>query len=346
MRCASTDAQDGAQRGHQNGRGHAARRRVLAVACALGTVLLLAPSAAQADPDSSAQELHAKINKLTDKAEVFTEKYNGQRLQLQKAKKHAHQARVHAKQLRKRLDRAREEISELVATAYKTGGMRKPWMLMAAENPDDVLSRAATLAQMSKQQSAELRELQATVKQAAKTKERKARKVAEVKSITKDLEKKKKHVKSLVAQAKDNLQELRERQAAQQAASRAQARAPIDAPDNLGSGVRARALEIALNQQGDPYVWGADGPGSFDCSGLIVYAYGQVGVDLPHYTGALWDSGTHISRDQLQPGDLVFTSSHHVGLYVSDGRFVNAPHTGTVVQVEPIESFYGAVRIG
>lgn len=100
-----------------------------------------------------------------------------------------------------------------------------------------------------------------------------------------------------------------------------------------------------MAQQGDPYVWAAEGPDQFDCSGLVVYAYRQVGVSLPHSTSALLSAGPHVSRSQLRPGDLVFTSSHHVGLYVGNGQFVNAPNTGEVVQVEPINSFYAGVRV-
>jgi cell wall-associated NlpC family hydrolase len=119
------------------------------------------------------------------------------------------------------------------------------------------------------------------------------------------------------------------------------------------SSVGARAASIALSKLGSPYVWGAAGPSTFDCSGLVVWAYGQLGVSLPHYTGSLWGSGTHISSSQLEPGDLVFFHGlSHVGIYVGGGNFVHAPHTGDVVRVSSLsESWYasgfdGAVRIG
>ena len=102
--------------------------------------------------------------------------------------------------------------------------------------------------------------------------------------------------------------------------------------------VGTTALRAALTQRGKPYVWGAAGPDSYDCSGLVVWAFAQEGISLPHYTGSLWNSGMHVSRADLEPGDLVFffADISHVGIYVGNGLMVDAPSTGQVVQVQPI----------
>ena len=113
-----------------------------------------------------------------------------------------------------------------------------------------------------------------------------------------------------------------------------------------------QAAAIAQQYLGVPYVWGGASPSGFDCSGLVVYVYGRLGVSLPHYTVSLWSSGAHVSRDQLAPGDLVFFYSlDHVGIYLGGGLFIHAPHTGTVVQISSLNSSWyssaydGAVRI-
>jgi cell wall-associated NlpC family hydrolase len=122
---------------------------------------------------------------------------------------------------------------------------------------------------------------------------------------------------------------------------------PYIAPQGRSIGVQA--LRYALTKVGDPYVWGAAGPNEFDCSGLVMWAYAQVGISLEHFTGDQWNEGEHISRSELQPGDLVFfyPDIGHVGLYVGNGLMVDAPTFGQPVQVQPVfwSAYVGAVRI-
>jgi peptidoglycan DL-endopeptidase CwlO len=120
---------------------------------------------------------------------------------------------------------------------------------------------------------------------------------------------------------------------------------PVPAPSSVGQA----AVNSALSQLGTPYVWGGSAPGGFDCSGLVSWAYGQNGISLPHYTGSLWAMGTHISPSELAPGDLVFYNGlNHVGMYIGNGSFVEAPHTGDVVKISSMSArsgLVGAVRI-
>jgi cell wall-associated NlpC family hydrolase len=105
---------------------------------------------------------------------------------------------------------------------------------------------------------------------------------------------------------------------------------------------------IAMQQLGTPYVWGGSSPGGFDCSGLVAYVYSQVGVSLPHYSGAQWQMGTPVSKDQLEPGDLVFFDGvGHVGIYIGGGQFIHAPHTGDVVKISSLsDSWYAGTYDG
>ena len=102
-------------------------------------------------------------------------------------------------------------------------------------------------------------------------------------------------------------------------------------------------VAVAMAQLGKPYVWAAEGPDAFDCSGLVAYAYAQVGVSLPHSSYAMWGLGVPVSEDQLEPGDLVFFEGlGHVGMYIGGGSFIHAPHTGTVVQITSLASYQGS----
>lgn len=135
-----------------------------------------------------------------------------------------------------------------------------------------------------------------------------------------------------------------------------------------GAELGVRAVKAALRWLGTPYSWGGGNGGGptrgfcgpagcqglrtigFDCSGLTLYAYAQVGISLDHYTGLQWLQGRHVDIDELQPGDLVFFHSDlgHVGMYVGEGKFIQAPRTGDVVKISTLSSYAhsyaGAVR--
>ena len=113
--------------------------------------------------------------------------------------------------------------------------------------------------------------------------------------------------------------------------------------------VGARAAAIALRAVGVPYRWGGASPaGGFDCSGLVYWAYGRLGIELPHSSYALHEMGRPVARSRMKAGDLLFFSGlGHVGIYIGHGRMVHAPHSGTRVQVVRLgKSPYGARLVG
>ena len=125
------------------------------------------------------------------------------------------------------------------------------------------------------------------------------------------------------------------------------ARRPI-APPTVGQA----AAKLSLRYLGAPYVWAGTTPAGFDCSGFTMYVWGQLGVGLPHNAAAQFSMGTAVPMSDLQPGDLVFFYGlGHVGIYVGNGAFIHAPHTGDVVKISSLSgsyasSFVGARRVG
>jgi hypothetical protein len=126
-------------------------------------------------------------------------------------------------------------------------------------------------------------------------------------------------------------------------------------PPLAGNGIGSEAVALAERFLGVPYVWGGATPAGFDCSGLLMYVYGLLGVRLPHYSGYQWYSGPRVPRDALEPGDIVFfhpspNGPQHEGIYIGSGEFIQAPHTGDVVRVSSLYdtqyalSYVGAVR--
>jgi cell wall-associated NlpC family hydrolase len=125
------------------------------------------------------------------------------------------------------------------------------------------------------------------------------------------------------------------------------ASAPASSPPTPTLG--ERAARIALRAVGTPYRYGGESPASgFDCSGLVRWAYGRVGVDLPHSSYALAAEGRRVAHDELRPGDvLVFAGLGHVGLYVGESRMVHAPQTGRTVEVVSLAATgYGGRLVG
>ena len=103
-----------------------------------------------------------------------------------------------------------------------------------------------------------------------------------------------------------------------------------------------RAVSIARRMIGTPYAWGGSSPGGFDCSGLVMFAYGRLGVKLPHSSYALFDMGRRVGRWAMKPGDLVFFwGEGHVGIYIGHGKFIHAPHAGERVHISSMKDYAG-----
>jgi len=123
-----------------------------------------------------------------------------------------------------------------------------------------------------------------------------------------------------------------------------------------GSQAAATALAYAQAQLGKPYIWGGVGPEGYDCSGLVLMAYRQGGIELPRTSEYQWNAGPHVPQDQLQPGDLVFYNPGedglpglpgHVGMYIGNGMMLHAPHPGDIVRIAPVndgDTYLGAMR--
>ncbi|WP_024614335.1 C40 family peptidase [Clostridium sp. Ade.TY] len=159
-------------------------------------------------------------------------------------------------------------------------------------------------------------------------------------------------IDSAISKGQDSISKKQREQAAQ-AANRGEATNNSGSSSNGGgsvpsapSGSVQAVLNEAYNQLGKPYVFGATGPSSFDCSGFTSYVYRKAtGIDITRTTYSQIGVGRPVSRDQLQPGDLVFPHAGHVGIYVGNGNIIHAPRTGDVVKVSPIWSFYAARRV-
>ncbi|MBP2704281.1 C40 family peptidase [Microbispora sp. RL4-1S] len=226
-----------------------------------------------------------------------------------------------------------------------TGGLGSALALVSGGggDPSAYLDQASTTYALEQQQGEEVAEVSKAMEAAARAKASATARQSEVKKLLSSLDGRRTKIEKLVKRAESNLY-------SKVAGSVGVGRATRISFPIVGDGKAAEAARWALSQQMKPYVWGAAGPSSFDCSGLVLAAYQHVGISLPHYTGDQWTAGTHLaSKDDLRPGDLVFFYGdlHHVGIYIGGGYMVHAPHTGDVVRVAKMGNrpFAGGVRI-
>ncbi|WP_026414169.1 NlpC/P60 family protein [Actinomadura oligospora] len=294
--------------------------------------------AAHASPKPSGdKELSAQALRLADQLERLTEQYNGLRVKLREAQTAARAATATSRQQNAALETLRTRISRLAATTYMQGGGTDAAVsFVASKDPQQVLDRAATLRFFANQNSTQFVSLLQTMQAADRAFKAARQREQDVAAL-------RGQVDAQRTKVSDAYEKIRGRLVKHDPAS--VAKLPV-----VGDDVGARALRLAMTKIGDPYVWGASGPSTFDCSGLVMWAFQQLGVNLPHYTGDQWNAGPHVSRGQLRPGDLVFfyPDLHHIAMYVGAGKILHAPHTGDVVRVDDLSGrpFAGAVRIG
>ena len=294
------------------------------------------------NPSPSLNSLVAQAKQLTYQINALSEQYDGLRVQLTSARTAAKKAQKAAAQDTAALKTGRIAVAQLGAASYENAGYDPTLQLLTSADPQQFLSQASIMEQLDQEHGDRVTTLAAAQAADHRANEAAQQQIARVTALQSAM-----NAKSQAIQAQmDKVN----------SSAMAQAMAIFDQTGQYpniaipgGSGVGAVALRYALSKRGDPYVWGAAGPGEFDCSGLVMWAYAQEGISLPHYTGSQWNSGMHISRDQLQPGDLVFffADLSHVGLYIGNGLMVDAPSAGQTVQVQPIDwaIYVGAVRI-
>lgn len=302
--------------------------------------LLLPATVAEAQPTSSLAQAKKQLAQLNDQVDQLGNQYN-------KAKEDWKAAHSRVKALnssvtseRATFEQLHTRVAQLAAVAYKSGGdVGSIPEYLSSKDPQAVLDQMTAFTQVSNNRAAELTQFLASAQRLERQ-------------------------KALAQQAAEQLKQQKEQVDKQRTRATAAIRKQLRLIGKLGSnidpgssrencsilatGKAEMVLRYACAQLGKPYVFGGAGPNVFDCSGLTMMAYKQIGINLSHYVPNQYSASRRVSRADLQPGDLVFFNHNdHMGMYVGNGKFIQAPHTGDVVKISSLsDAYYSSVFMG
>lgn len=316
--------------------------RVLLTLSAVVLVAVLPAAHAHAAP--SPAEIEKQIDQAWEKLEPVIEQYNRVHSQLKSNRRKSTELQRRIGPLSLRVDLALTRVSGIASEYYKGGPLSAINAILLTGSPTALADQLTLLDRLA---AAERRQIAAVTAEKARFDAEKRKidvLVATLKNQDAELALRKKQIDAEM----DRLQVLL-RQAYGGTTSGGALRIG-NCPAVYPGGAAGVAVKTACAQIGKPYSWGANGPDSFDCSGLTQYSWKAAGVSLTHYSGAQWDQGTAVSRSNARAGDLVFFYSdlHHVGMYVGNGLMVHASRAGQPVKMAYIDNMpiVGFRRVG
>ena len=310
----------------------------------LAATLGLVPGSAQAEPDI--EDVRARVDRLYHEAEQAQERHHDARLELAELNRDLDSLEADEARQDDQLEAVREQLQDTIVRQYQGESLSSVGQLVVADDPGAFLSKLSTMSAFNDLQAQQFESFTREVKALDIRREATEKRAREIAALEEQLAEEKETVDEKLAEAESLLDRLEAEEREAMLASRSSVRMP-SVP---ASGRAGAAVQYAMAQVGDAYVYGAAGPSAFDCSGLTMMAWAQAGVALPHSSSAQFGSGPHVAASALQPGDLVFYYSpiSHVGMYIGGGMIVHAANPGAGVKVSPLNEmpYVGAVRPG
>ena len=355
---------------------------VIAAATALaGAAGVSAEPQTLKDKRAQAQQVRGEIAQIDARLELAVEAYNGASYRLEQLQAEIAKNRRLLGVARRSFAAAQRTVQERLVALYMGGEESTLEVVLGASSLDDLLDRLDSANRISsqdarivgqlKQARAKMVRRERTLERAERTQrklvaERAAKKteieaqLAERQRLYQSVREEIERLEAAERERQRKLQEeLRRREREQQRVLEAggidttRYEGTISIPEGIGtspgSSIGQRAVQIAMRYLGIPYLWGGASPSTgFDCSGLTMYVFAQLGVQLPHYAASQYTMGVAVSRDQLQPGDLVFFHGlGHMGMYIGNDQFIHAPHTGDVVKISSLsDPWYASTWVG
>ncbi|MEK6441170.1 NlpC/P60 family protein [Pseudonocardia sp. T1-2H] len=329
----------------------------LLVAGVLTVALAAVPAAAQPAPPTPAdareqlRQAQHEAEALTEQWHAATDEFTAKQAEADRLRAAVDPARAAADQARADEEGFRTQIDGLALTFVENGKLDQFNAFLASSSPQDYLDQMSALESLSAEQATQLDDLLDKVRQADRTKADADDATARAQAAADDAHKAADDIAARKADADKRIDDVEKLLRELSPEERDAYNGPgEDGPvDIVGTGAGVEALRAAATRLGKPYVWGASGPNSFDCSGLTSWAFNRVGVTLPRSSSAQSTVGRSVSWSDMQPGDLVFYYSpvSHVGIYAGGGKMINAPQSGDVVKYQTVsaDAFSGARRV-
>jgi peptidoglycan DL-endopeptidase CwlO len=289
--------------------------------------------AAGAAPQPTVTEVQAKVNKLTTQEDVAIQQLDQVTQELRSARQRLVMIRHEVTVQRAKFQKMRAEISQIATTAYESGNMTSVGALLTSDNPQAVLSQASVLLQLSNDRSAQVSQFITAARQLEGSAQMATRTTNAIIALSKQRQARERSIHKALGKQKALLATLTAQQ--QAAVSTVGSGGSTSATYTGTTATQAgKAVNYAYSKLGDAYVYGATGPSTFDCSGLVQAAWASAGVAIPRTTYAQAGAGyPSVPRANLQPGDLVFfAGDSHVAIYVGGGAIIDAPTSGGVVE--------------
>jgi peptidoglycan DL-endopeptidase CwlO len=327
----------------------AGRARSLGVGLGAGLALagglaVYAGTAAGASPQPSIGQVQAEVNSLQSKADATGQQYDQAVEQLTAARGQLAQVQRDVTAAQARFTAARSMVAQLAAAAFENSGQDSVGSLLTSGDPSAVLAQGSLLVQMAGARGAQVTQFLDDAKQLTQAQQHAQRTEDGIAALRTQLAARKTSLNKLIASKQATLDSLTARQQATVAAN------TVGASGSTGTTTTAtytgptstqaeKAVAFAFAQLGKPYQWGATGPDSYDCSGLVQAAWAYAGVPIPRDTYEQWAALPHVPLSAIEPGDLLyFEGIGHVAIYVGNGNAIDAPETGMDIRELPIST--------
>jgi cell wall-associated NlpC family hydrolase len=308
--------------------------RAIVVGVVTAVTLVATGLPAKGEPTPSVSEIERQINEIWAQAEPTIEKYNEIHEQYRKNKTRQAQLQKQIEPLQRQVDLAQLRVGVIAARVYMGGHVDAVNAVLVSGSPETLADQLSILDQLAKEQQRHIAGVTTLKAKYDAQKKPIDDLVAQLAKQDADLAAKKKQIETQLTK----LQQLRLK--AYGGSTGTGSYRPWTCPQTYEPSAGYKAAKYACSQAGDPYVWAASGPNSYDCSGLTLASWAQAGVYLPHNAAAQRRSMPYVSRANLRLGDLVFYFSNlrHVAIYVGGGYVMHAPTFGDHVRMAPMGS--------